>query len=149
MTVSLILAAKGREVVTIAPTATIAAAIRLLAKKRIGAIVILGPGRGLVGLLSERDIICALAAGGKAVLDQRVSQTMVRNVRSCSEEDVVCDIVQQITNNKVRHIPVVNQSRVVGIVSIGDVVKHRLTEIERESFEMHDFIATAGAPSQF
>ncbi len=143
MTVSIILAGKGREVVTIEPSATLAAAVGLLAEKRIGAVLILGPDRRIAGILSERDIVRALAERGAAALDEPVGRTMTRRVSACNESETVSNIMERMTEGKFRHVPVVDQGRLVGIISIGDVVKHRLHEMERESAAMRDYILTA------
>jgi CBS domain-containing protein len=143
MTVSTILAGKGREVVSIKPTATLNAAVRLLAENRIGAALVLGAERRIVGILSERDIVRALAERGAAALDEPVSQVMTRKVSTCNESETVAAIMERMTLGKFRHVPVVDQNRLVGIVSIGDVVKHRLQEMERESAAMRDYILTA------
>ena len=142
-TVSIILAGKGREVVSIEPNATLAAAVELLAEKRIGAVLILGAGRRVAGILSERDIVRALAERGAGVLEEPVSQTMTRKVSTCTESETVSSIMERMTDGKFRHVPVVDQGQLVGIVSIGDVVKHRLHEMERDSAAMHDYILTA------
>jgi CBS domain-containing protein len=143
MTVSVILAHKGRDVVTIDPSARLAEAIRMLAEKRIGAALILGADRRIAGIISERDIVRALAARGAAVLDEPVSQTMTRKVETCNESDAVATIMERMTAGKFRHMPVVNQGRLVGVVSIGDIVKHRVHEMESESVAMRDYIMTA------
>ena len=143
MTVSMILAGKGREVVTIEPNATLGDAVQLLAEKRIGAIVTLGADRRVVGILSERDIVRALAERGAAVLHEPVSRTMTRKVSTCNESETVVQIMERMTAGKFRHVPVVDQGQLVGIISIGDVVKHRLHEMERESAAMRDYILTA------
>lgn len=143
MTVSSILGEKGREVVTIEPGASLAAAAKLLAEKRIGAVLVLGADRRLVGVISERDIVQALAARGAAALDEQVSQTMTRRVETCNENETIGSIMERMTRGKFRHVPVVEQGRLVGIVSIGDVVKHRLQDMERESAAMRDYILTA------
>jgi CBS domain-containing protein len=143
MTVRSILADKGREVISIEPGASLADAAKLLAEKRIGAALILGAGHRLVGIISERDIVQALALRGAAALDEPVSGTMTRNVETCNESETISSIMARMTAGKFRHVPVVDQSRLVGIVSIGDVVKHRLQEMERESAAMRDYILTA------
>ncbi len=142
MTVSVIVANKGRKVVSIEPNASLAEAVRLLAEKRIGAAVILGADRRLAGIISERDIVRVLAERGAAVLDEPVSRTMTRKVESCNESETVSQIMQRMTEGKFRHMPVVDQGQVVGVVSIGDVVKYRLHEMERESTAMRDYIMT-------
>jgi CBS domain-containing protein len=143
MTVSTVLAEKGRDIVTIEPGASLAAAAKLLAEKRIGAVLVLGADRRLVGIISERDIVWALAARGATALDEPVSQTMTRRVETCNERETIGSIMERMTEGKFRHVPVVDQGRLLGIVSIGDVVKHRLREMERESAAMHDYILTA------
>ena len=143
MTVSIILAGKGRDVLTIEPNATLADAVNLLAEKRIGALVILGADRRIVGILSERDIVRALAERGSAALGEPVSQSMTRKVSTCTENETVASIMERMTEGKFRHVPVVDQGQVVGIISIGDVVKHRLHEMERDSAAMRDYILSA------
>ena len=143
MTVSIILADKGRDVVTIEPSASLAQAVQMLAEKRIGAALVLGADRRIAGIISERDIVRALAARGAAVLDEPVSQTMTRKVETCNESDAVATIMERMTAGKFRHMPVVDQGRVSGVVSIGDIVKHRVHEIERESVALRDYIMTA------
>jgi CBS domain-containing protein len=143
MTVSIILAGKGREVVTIEPGASLAEAARLLAGKRIGAALILGADGRLAGIISERDIVRAIAAHGADALDEPVSQSMTRKVETCNEGEAVVHMMERMTVGKFRHMPVVDQGRVVGLVSIGDIVKHRLGEMERDSAAMRDYIMTA------
>ena len=143
MTVSTILASKGREVVTIEPGATLASAAQLLAEKRIGAALVLGADRRIVGIISERDIVRVLAERGAAVLDEPVSQTMTRKVSTCNESETISSIMERMTTGKFRHMPVVDQGRLAGVVSIGDVVKHRLQEMEHESAALRDYIQTA------
>jgi CBS domain-containing protein len=143
MTVSTILADKGRDVVTIDPGTNLADAAQLLTEKRIGAALILGADRRVVGIISERDIVRALAERGAAALAEPVSQTMTRQVETCNEREPISSIMERMTDGKFRHVPVVDQGRLVGIVSIGDVVKHRVQQIERESAEMREYILTA------
>ena len=143
MTVSTILAGKGREVVSVEPSASLADAVRLLAGKRIGAAVILGADRRIAGIISERDIVRVLAERGAGALDEPVSQTMTRKVETCNERETVSSLMERMTSGKFRHMPVVYRGRVVGIVSIGDIVKHRLHEMERKSAAMRDYIVTA------
>lgn len=143
MTVSIILAGKGRAVVTVEPNASLAEATKLLAEKRIGAALVLGADRRIAGIISERDIVRALAERGAAVLGESVSQTMTRKVETCNENETVVTIMERMTAGKFRHMPVVDQGRLVGVVSIGDIVKHRVHEMERESVAMRDYIMTA------
>jgi len=143
MTVSTILAGKGREVISVEPSAGLADAVRLLASKRIGAALIFGADRRIAGIISERDIVRVLAERGPSALDEPVSRTMTRKVETCNATETVSSIMERMTAGKFRHVPVVDRGRVVGIVSIGDIVKHRLHEMERESEAMRDYIATA------
>jgi CBS domain-containing protein len=143
MTVKTILSTKGSEVITIAPTATLEEAIAVLAKNRIGAVVVLGPQQRVIGILSERDIVRALSEHGASALKQPLAQTMTRIVVTCGESDTVSDLMERMTRGRFRHIPVLEQDRLVGIISIGDVVKQRLGEMERESEQLRDYIQTA------
>jgi len=143
MTVNTILAEKGREVVTIEPAASVANAAKLLAERRIGAVLVCGADRRLVGIVSERDIVHALAARGAEALNEPISQSMTRKVVTCNESETIGSIMERMTKGKFRHVPVIDQGRLVGIVSIGDVVKHRLQEMEHESAAMRDYILTA------
>ena len=143
MNVKTILATKGSEVITIAPTATLEEAIAVLAKRRIGAVVVLGADQRVIGILSERDIVRALADRGAAAVKEPLAQTMTRVVVTCGEADTVSEIMERMTRGRFRHIPVVEQDRLVGIISIGDVVKQRLGEMERESEALKDYIQTA------
>src|ERR1700692_1501778 len=143
MTVRTILPTKGREVVSIEPTATLAKAVAVLTEKRIGAALILGAGGRIAGILSERDIVRALAESGPAALDEPVSQAMTRKVSTCTESETVSVLMERMTTGKFRHLPVVEQGQITGIISIGDAVKHRLHEMERDSVAMHDYILSA------
>ncbi len=143
MNVKTILAAKGGDVTSIEPTVTLAVAAKLLAKHRIGALVIRGAGDRLAGILSERDIVRSLSELGSAALDQPVGQVMTRDVETCSEDDSIADIMERMTARKFRHLPVLTNGKLVGLVSIGDVVKQRVEEIEGETEAMRDYIRTA------
>lgn len=143
MTVGIILARKGREVVTIDLSATLGEAAGLLAEKRIGAALILGADHRIAGIISERDVVQALAEAGAAALELPVSRTMTRRVETCTEGEAVSSIMERMTLGKFRHMPVVDQGRLVGIISIGDVVKHRVHEMEHKSRAMRDYIQTA------
>jgi len=140
MIVKNILAGKRGDVVTIEPTADLTAATKLLAERRIGAVVVLGAEQRIVGILSERDIVRALAAHGPTALNERVSQVMTRDVKTCTEDDTIEDLMGRMTTGKFRHMPVVKQEKLIGIVSIGDVVKNRVEEIEHEAEALRDYI---------
>ncbi|MBN8935668.1 MAG: CBS domain-containing protein [Rhizobiales bacterium] len=143
MTVKAILAAKGGEVVTIEPTTTLAEAVKLLAARGIGALVVTGADRRVTGIVSERDIVRALAAHGSAALDLPLTEVMTRKVMTCSASDTISSLMERMTQGKFRHLPVIEQGQLDGIVSIGDVVKHRLHEMEREQSALRDYIQTA------
>ena len=143
MTVKTILSRKGRNVVTIEPSATLEAAITTLAEDRIGAVVVLGADRRVIGILSERDIVRALADKGPAGLDITVGEVMTREVATCTINDSCASIMERMTTGKFRHLPVVEKGKLVGLISIGDVVKQRVDEVERESEAMRDYIRTA------
>ena len=143
MIVKNILAKKSGDVVTIGPTADLASAVKLLAERRIGAVVILGADHRIVGILSERDIVQALAEHGPAVLNEPVARVMTRDVITCSEDDTIGDLMGRMTTERFRHMPVVKQGKLIGIVSIGDVVKSRVEEIDHEANAMRDYIQTA------
>ena len=148
MNVKTILAAKasgalGGDVICIEPTATLMAAAQLLCKHRIGAVVIRGAAGRLAGILSERDIVRVLGERGAAVLDEPVSAVMTRKVISCRQNDTVAEIMEMMTSGKFRHLPVVEGDRVVGLISIGDIVKWRVREFELEQEALHHYIKTA------
>ena len=143
MIVRNILADKRGNVVTINPTANLGAAVKLLAEHRIGAVVMLGADSRVVGILSERDIVRALAERGPTALDEPVGQVMTRDVKTCSEDDTIGDLMGRMTTGKFRHMPVVQQGKLIGIVSIGDVVKSRVHEINQEANAMRDYIQNA------
>lgn len=143
MIVKQILEAKGGDVATAAPSATIAHVVAMLAKRRIGAVVITGPDDRIVGIASERDVVRALDGEGPSVLESPVSTIMTRTVATCSQEASIADLMRQMTDGKFRHLPVVVGGKLAGIISIGDVVKYRLSELEHETNAMRDYIATA------
>jgi CBS domain-containing protein len=143
MNVETILSVKGSEVITIGPTATLEEAIAVLGKHRIGAVVVLGADQRVIGILSERDIVRALSERSAGALKEPLSQSMTRVVVSCGEADTVSDLMERMTRGRFRHIPVLEQDRLIGIISIGDVVKQRLGEMERESEALRDYIQTA------
>ena len=143
MTVKAILSRKGSDVVTIAPTASLTDAVKLLAERRIGAILVTGPDNRVVGILSERDIVRAVAERGHAALEENVGAVMTRKVTTCAETDTIAVIMERMTEGKFRHMPVIDEGKLVGVISIGDVVKWRVGEIEGESAALREYIATA------
>jgi CBS domain-containing protein len=143
MTVKAILSRKGGDIVTIAPTASLSAAVKLLAERRIGALVVTGPDHRVAGILSERDIVRTLAERGPAALDDNVGAVMTRKVTTCTEADTIVFIMERMTAGKFRHLPVVDQGKLVGVISIGDVVKYRIEEVQHDADALREYIATA------
>ena len=138
--VSAVLKLKGHTVVTVAPHHAVAAVVKLLTQNRIGAVPVMSESGELVGIVSERDIIRAISEHAEAALTLRVEQLMTRNVKTCSSEDRLIDLMQVMTLQRIRHVPVVENGALHGIVSIGDVVKQRLEEIQVEVDELHSYI---------
>jgi len=143
MNVETILRNKGNQVVTIRPDAAVAEAVDLLNRERIGAIVVSEDGSGVDGILSERDIVIALAEDGGDLMSRGVSDIMTRTVITCDPSATVEELMEEMTNRRIRHFPVVAGGRLVGIVSIGDLVKNRLDEVEFEANSLRSFIAGA------
>ena len=142
MTVRSILDTKGHSILSVEPDAKLSAAVKVLGERRIGAVLVMSQGR-LEGILSERDIVRVLAERGAKVLDEPVNSVMTRKVVSCRESDTVGGIMEMMTMGKFRHLPVIEDGRVVGLISIGDVVKWRVQEYEREQEALRDYIKTA------
>src|ERR1700760_322945 len=143
MTVRAILDSKGHQVASIQPGAKLSAAVKVLGEKRIGAILVLNVAGSIEGILSERDIVRVLAERGAAALDEPVNAVMTRKVVSCRPADTVAGIMEMMTLGKFRHLPVVEEGKVVGLISIGDIVKWRVREFEREQEALRDYIKTA------
>jgi CBS domain-containing protein len=138
-----VLAAKGREVATLAAGATLAAAASELARRRIGALVVLDSAGGVAGIISERDLVRGLAEHGAALLERPVEQLMTSEVVTVTPDVAVLSGLGLMTKRRVRHLPVVDGESLVGIVSIGDLVKHRMERIEAEASAMRDYIQGA------
>jgi CBS domain-containing protein len=143
MTVKAILKVKGSDVATIAPATSMGDVVKRLAERRVGALVVQGADERVVGIISERDIVTALAEHGAGILDEQVSRFMTRKVVTCSQAETVASVMERMTAGKFRHVPVIEDNRLAGIVSIGDVVKHRLGQIEGETAALRDYILTA------
>ena len=143
MDVETILHSKGRAVATIRPDETVGAAVEALVSGNIGALVASQDGEAVDGIISERDIVHALARHGAALLAQTVAEVMTRSVVTCDPTESVAELMAEMTNRRIRHLPVVRDGRLCGIVSIGDVVKNRLDEIEYEARSLRSFIAGA------
>jgi CBS domain-containing protein len=143
MSVAQILAVKGRDVVTTEPHRTLLETARLLSSKAIGAVVIVDAADTVFGILSERDIVRAISAGGVGALGEPVSRHMTAKVFTVTEDMAIDDVMQTMTDRRFRHVPVVADGKLAGLVSIGDVVKFHVNEIESEHRALRDYIATA------
>jgi CBS domain-containing protein len=133
MSVEAILRAKGTRVATILPDATVVDLLRRLREDDIGAMVVSDDGYHLDGIVSERDVVRALARYGSRVLQQHVSEVMTKEVMTCSPLDPVKSVMELMTRHRIRHLPVMVNGRLAGIISIGDVVKNRLDEMSTET----------------
>ena len=142
MTVRAILDTKGHQVVSVALDAKVSAAVKILSQKRIGAVLVMN-GSKIEGILSERDVVRVLGERGASALDEPVKTAMTAKVVTCRQADSVGHIMEKMTQGKFRHLPVVENERVVGLISIGDVVKWRVAEFEREQEALHEYIKTA------
>jgi len=143
MQVKHILGNKGREVVTIMSDATLSEAARELARHRIGALVVKNEDGSILGVISERDIVRAVSEASVFALPKPVSAYMTRTVATCRENDTVDSLMETMTSGRFRHLPVVEAEELVGIVSIGDVVKTRIAETVEEAASLREYIAAA------
>lgn len=143
MNVSQLLGDKGHEVVSVQPHRTLGEAIAVLAERRIGAVAVTGADGALVGILSERDIIRSIGQDGAGALESPVSKAMTARVVTCRPQTSIDELMEIMTSGRFRHVPVIENGRIAGIVSIGDVVKYRVAEIEAEGRAMRDYIAMA------
>ena len=137
MNVGAVLSVKGREVETVEPMATLAAVAQRLRLKGIGALVVLEEGR-VVGMISERDVVHAFAAHRAEASEIKVADAMTRNVVTCRPQDSLTRVLAMMTRHRVRHFPVLEAGRLIGLISIGDAVKHRLDELEMEAAVLRD-----------
>lgn len=141
MTVKQILNQKGRDVFTMHPSVTLEEAAQALARRRIGALVLLGDGGELAGILSERDIVRMIGTKGAACLSEPVAGAMTEKVVTCGEETSVNEVMEIMTRGRFRHVPVALRNKIIGIVSIGDVVKQRIEDAERDAADMRSYIS--------
>lgn len=142
MYVHAILKHKGQDVVSAGPTDDVIETARLLNRHRIGAVVVRDTDGHVAGILSERDIVRGIAESGAACLGLKVADLMTREVVSCRPDDSIDDIMALMTERRIRHLPVMEDGRLVGVISIGDVVKRRIAEIESEASSLREYIAT-------
>lgn len=144
MTVAVILKHKGARVETVHPNATVQQVCDLLTTKRIGAAVVIGAAGEVVGVVSERDIVQAISEHGPKALTRAIDEIMTREVATCRLTDTSEGLMELMTRGRFRHVPVVEGGRLIGIVSIGDIVKRRIEDSELERHAMRDYIAHAG-----
>lgn len=142
MNVSTLLKAKGRSVATARPDATLLAVSQRLALRKIGAIVVVGENGQVVGIISERDVVRAIAEKGPSTLELPVSEFMTREVVTCQEASRIDELMEMMTAGRFRHLPVVEEGSLVGIISIGDVVRNHVAEVELEVSAMRSYLAT-------
>lgn len=142
MNIAQILKAKGRAVATARPDATLLEIVNKLAQKKIGAIVIVGDNGEVAGIISERDVIRRLGERGGEALKEPVSQSMTSSVTSCHETSTLDEMMEVMTQGRFRHVPVLEDGALVGIVSIGDIVKHHIAEVEMEVTAMRGYFVT-------
>lgn len=138
-----ILDKKGREVMTVRPTETVATLSHRLRMAGVGALIVSSDGTDVLGVVSERDVVSCIAERGAEAVHVQVASIMTARVRRCGEDDKISTIARQMTEHRFRHIPVVKGDRLVGVVSIGDIVKHRIEEMELEAGVLRD-LAIAG-----
>ena len=141
MQVENILQSKGRAVHTVAADATIGEAVAILNSRRIGAVVVTEAGK-VAGILSERDIVRHLGKQWGDLADKPVSEVMTRDVVTMSRHATVADVMERMTDRRIRHMPIVDNGDLVGIVSIGDVVKRKIEETEQEALALKEYIAS-------
>ena len=141
MNVAAILKHKGRTVATASATSSLMDVAKILGAKKIGAVVVTDAGGRVTGIISERDIIRMIAGHGSDVLSRPVSDAMTHAVVTCVEADTLDDLMSKMTARRFRHLPVVEDGQLAGIVSIGDVVKHHISEVEMEATAMREYIA--------
>lgn len=142
MTVNQILRQKGDNIISISEDKTVLEVSRILGERRIGAILVMD-GDEIKGIISERDVIRGLSIRGGAVLEEAVESLMTRSVVTCKVSDSLTDLMAIMTERRIRHVPVVDEGKVVGVISIGDVVKERISETEHEAEALKNYIASA------
>lgn len=142
MLVDTILQTKGVQVHTLSQTGSLADAVALLNTHNIGAIVITGPSNTITGILSERDIVRRLGTDPARALALPIADCMTRGVVTCERTTPIAEVMERMTRHRIRHMPVAEDGALIGIISIGDVVKHKIDEAEREAAELREYIAS-------
>ena len=147
MNVDQVIKKKGRDVATIAPKQPVSDAVKALAERNIGALIVINDQEELVGIISERDVIRCLAGRGNRMLKREIQEIMSRGVVTCGLNDTISHVMKIMTDRRMRHLPVLQDGRLVGMISIGDLVKHRVAEIEFETRFINDYVGgTADSP---
>jgi CBS domain-containing protein len=136
-----ILKVKGGDVISLTPSEPIRAVLSIMAEKKCGAVLVTGEGGAIAGILSERDIVRSMHRHGEAIFDKTVGDLMTKEVVTCSSKDPVAAIMGMMTSGRFRHVPVVDEGQLVGVISIGDVVKSRIEEAEAEAEALRKYIA--------
>lgn len=144
MAVAHILRQKGAAVVTVEPDHSVQSIVDILARHRIGAVVVVDPQGAIAGIVSERDVVRAMAGDAAGVVRKTAKDIMTAKVRTCSPADSEADLMQMMTEGRIRHLPVVGNGKLAGMVSIGDLVKYRIEQMEAEADQMKTYIASAG-----
>ena len=142
MTVANILKSKGGDIISVAADQTVLEALQVLAEHHIGAVLVLAGKNKIAGILSERDVVRALPHASGKLREQKVSTIMTKDVISCDEADSIETVMAIMTNNKIRHLPVMKGRTLVGLISIGDVVEARIADAEHEAEALKQYIAT-------
>ncbi|GAA0772436.1 CBS domain-containing protein [Roseibium denhamense] len=143
MTVAAILSGKGHETITAHKDSPLIEICETLAKHKIGAVVVCNGDMEIEGIVSERDIVRVLGTQGSSALNSPVSSVMTKEVVTCSEENSVNEVMARMTQGRFRHVPVVKDGKLTGVISIGDVVKHKIAQVELEAEQMRSYITTA------
>ena len=142
MIVSQILREKGHDVYTVFKEISVKEVLALLAEKRIGAVVVTDQADAVEGIISERDVVRGLAQHGSSILDKKVEELMTKNVITHGLDDHIDDLMQEMSKSRIRHLPILDDGKLVGVISIGDVVKTRVEELEAEGNMLRNYIAT-------
>ena len=143
MTVATILKDKGANIISASPNDTLSDICTILGERRIGAVMVLNPDESIAGIVSERDVVGAISREGAAVLERSVADFMTRNVVTCKSEDSINDVMSKMTTGRFRHVPVLDDGKLIGLISIGDVIKERIVQAERDAEEMRSYISMA------
>ena len=138
-----VLKQKGYRVVTVVPGQSVATVVSVLTQNRIGAAPVVNAAGELTGIISERDVVRGVATEGSDVLNRPVEQLMTREVKTCTPDDAIVELMAIMTNSRIRHLPVVADGELCGLISIGDVVKQRLAEAQQEVDELHRYISSS------